>query len=311
MIITFMQQHTHHHSHGHHHHGGSNKALLFALVLTLLFAFVEVAGGLWADSLALLGDASHMFSDTFALGLALFAAWLAKKPPSVTHSYGLMRAEVVAAMFNGVFMLIIVGAIVFHAIERLNNPHQVQGMTVMIVAGIGMVVNIFAAYILMRGEDDLNTRGALLHVMGDLLGSVAALLSGLLIHFFGWQMVDPILSVLICILILGSTLRLLREALNIVMEGVPSHLNLEDIGMAMANVDNVRSVHDLHVWTLASGKIALSAHIMMDGLQQWPAILRETQQLLHEQYEIEHITLQPETTVTVVSLEEGIVTRGR
>ncbi|MDH5728036.1 MAG: cation diffusion facilitator family transporter [Gammaproteobacteria bacterium] len=306
-----MQQHTHHHSHGHHHHGGSNKALLFALVLTLLFAFVEVAGGLWADSLALLGDASHMFSDTFALGLALFAAWLAKKPPSVTHSYGLMRAEVVAAMFNGVFMLIIVGAIVFHAIERLNNPHQVQGMTVMIVAGIGMVVNIFAAYILMRGEDDLNTRGALLHVMGDLLGSVAALLSGLLIHFFGWQMVDPILSVLICILILGSTLRLLREALNIVMEGVPSHLNLEDIGMAMANVDNVRSVHDLHVWTLASGKIALSAHIMMDGLQQWPAILRETQQLLHEQYEIEHITLQPETTVTVVSLEEGIVTRGR
>lgn len=293
-----MHNHHHHHEdahdHGHHHHhAAQGTTLIVALGLTLGFAVVEAISGWISNSLALLGDAGHMASDAFALGLAALAAWLARKPPSPRHSYGMVRAEIVVATINGVFMLIIVFSIVSAAIERMSSPQQVDAGTVILVALIGLCVNILVAWVLMRGEQSLNIRGALLHVMGDLLGSVAALVSGIVIYFSGWMLIDPLLSVLICVLILVSTLRLLREVLHVIMEGVPLHLDLEKVGKTMASVQGVKSVHDLHIWTLASGSVALSAHVVLDSMDNWQAILRDMQHVLEHEYHIDHVTLQP------------------
>lgn len=299
-----MTAHNHHaHEHGHHHHHtAAGKTLVAALSITFLFAILEAVGGFISDSLALLGDAGHMFSDAAALGLAAFAAWLAKKPPSSRHSYGMLRAEVVAALVNSVFMLVVVTNIVIAAVGRVQNPHAVDGEIVIWIATAGLIVNIFVAWLLMRGEQTLNVRGALLHVMGDMLGSVAALASGIAIYFWSWNIIDPILSLLICLLILFSTLRLLREVLNVIMEGVPLHLDLEEVGRSMAARENVHSVHDLHIWTLASGKVALSAHVVIADINRWSEILQDVLQFLHEEFDIDHVTLQPETTTGQVSI---------
>ncbi|MDH5300770.1 MAG: cation diffusion facilitator family transporter [Gammaproteobacteria bacterium] len=296
--------HHHHHDDGHHHHHhhiGSGTVLVIALLLTLGFAAVEAVFGWLANSLALLGDAGHMLSDAAALGLAAFAAWLAKRPPSLRHSYGLVRAEAMAAMFNGLFMLAVIASIVWAAIDRLHQPQDVAGSTVIWVALLGMAVNIVVAVVLSRGEQNLNTRGAMLHVLGDLLGSVAALISGLAIYFWGWLWMDPVLSVLICVLILLSTLRLLREVVAVMMEAVPSHIDLGKVGAEMASVTGVKSVHDLHIWTLASGQQALSAHVVLDDLRHWPDVLKAQQHLLEHHYHIDHITLQPEVAVFTLS----------
>lgn len=281
-----MGAHDHNHSHRH--------TLLWALAITLGFAFVEAISGWIANSLALMGDAGHMFTDASALGLAAFAAWLAKRPPSHRHSYGLVRAEIVAALINSLFMIAVVAGITVAAIERLQQPHAVSGGTVMVVAFIGLLVNLAVASILHHGEQTLNTRAALLHVMGDLLGSVAALISGIVIYYTGWTAIDPILSLLICALILVSSLRLLREALHVIMEGVPFDLDLPEVGKRMATVDGVVSVHDLHIWSVASGTIALSAHVVMKDAEQWQAVVTQLQTVLHDRFDIHHTTLQPE-----------------
>jgi cobalt-zinc-cadmium efflux system protein len=191
-------------------------------------------------------------------------------------------------------MLAIVIAIVIGAVQRLQTPAEVNGPVVAFVAAIGLAINGVVLWTLSHGEQDMNTRGAMLHVMGDLLGSVAALISGMVIWATGWLAVDPILSVLICVVILFSSLRLLREALNVFMEGVPRHLQLEDIGRAMANLKPVCSVHDLHVWNLSSQEVALSAHVVLRELEDWNAVLAELQKLLNSQFGIGHVTLQPE-----------------
>lgn len=298
-----MTTHHHDHVHGHHHHhAAAGKTLAVALFITLFFAVLEVIGGLISDSLALMGDAGHMFSDSASLGLAAFAAWLAKKPPSHRHSYGMLRAEVVAALINSLFMLLIVAGIVISAIERFQHIREVDGQVVMWIAAAGLVVNIVVAFLLMRGEQTLNVRGALLHVMGDLLGSVAALTSGVVIYFWSTYIIDPILSLLICVLILGSTLNLLREVLNVIMEGVPLHLDLEKVGNAMAARSHVQSVHDLHIWTLASGRIALSAHIVIADFDVWNETLNDITQYLHDEFDIDHATLQPEIAISKVEI---------
>jgi cobalt-zinc-cadmium efflux system protein len=278
----------------HSHRRAAGNSLLWSLVVTVGFAVIEVVGGLWSSSLALLGDAGHMVTDSTALGLAAFAAWVGQQPPSARHSYGLVRAEVLAAMLNGLFMLLIVIGIAYFAFVRLSNPHPVQGGTVMVIAAIGLVVNLVVAMILHRGEKTLNTRAALLHVMGDLLGSVAALCSGMIIYFTGWMPIDPLLSLVICVLILYASLRLLREVLHVIMEGVPRYLDLPEVGQAMAGVANVKSIHDLHIWTLSSGMVALSAHVVLSDMAQWHEILGTLRNLLHNRYAIDHITLQPE-----------------
>lgn len=279
----------------HHHRPPADRALVTGLAVTISFALVEAIGGWWSGSLALLGDAGHMVTDATALGLAAFAAWVARQPPSSRHSYGLVRAEVVAALINSLFMLIIVATIAYHAIERLRHPHDVAGGAVMVIALIGLLVNLYVAKILHGSEQTLNTRAALLHVMGDLLGSVAALLAGAIIYFTGWTPIDPLLSLLISGLILWSSMRLLRDVLHVIMEGVPPYIDLPEVGHAMAAVEDVDSVHDLHIWTLSSGMVALSAHIVIDDMRQWEETLTRLKTLLRERYAIEHITLQPET----------------
>jgi cobalt-zinc-cadmium efflux system protein len=291
----------HHHPHVHGHgRGDSGRSLIWSFALTLGFAVVEGIGGVWAQSLTLLGDAGHMVSDATSLGLAALAAWVAKHPPSARHSYGLGRAEVVAAIANSLFMVMVVAVIAGAAMMRLHTPAEVKGGAVIGVALAGLAVNLLVAWILSRGERNLNTRAALLHVFGDLLGSVAALTAGLVIYYTGWMAIDPLLSLLICALILYSALRLLREALHVIMEGVPPYLDLPQVGQSMAAQPGVSSIHDLHIWTLSSGQVMLSAHVVLADLRRWDDVLLALRGLLHERYAIDHATLQPEQDVTMV-----------
>lgn len=283
-----------HHDHAHDHSNAPVKILLFAVVTTFCFALIEAVAGWYTHALVLMSDAGHMASDSLALGIAAFAAWIASRPPSAKHSYGLGRAEVIGAWLSSLLMVIVVIAIVIEAVERFSNPRAVSGAPVIWVASIGLLVNITIAYALSRGEKSLNVRAAIIHVLGDILGSIAALISGAVIYFKGWMTIDPILSIFICILILFSSLQLLRESLLVLMEGVPPHLDLAQVEATMIKVRHVRAVHDLHIWTLSSGVIMLSAHIELDNMNDWHTVFTELQEIILHQYQIEHVTLQPE-----------------
>jgi cobalt-zinc-cadmium efflux system protein len=285
------------HSHSHHDHAGSR--LIWALLLTLGFAAVEAVAGFWSGSLALLGDAGHMATDSASLALAAFAAWLSARPPSRRHTYGLGRVETLAALLNVLFMVLVVVGIAVAAVRRFLEPATINGQAVTLVAFVGLLINVGVAWLLVRGEQTLNTRGALLHVLGDLLGSVAALVAGAVIVFTGWTPIDPLLSLLIGLLVLGSSLRLLREVLLALLEGVPAHISVEQVGHALAFVPGVRSVHDLHIWTLSSNRIALSAHLVVESFERWTEVLDASKRVLRQQG-IEHVTLQPEPAVHAV-----------
>lgn len=293
--MSDRHEQSHPHDQPHRHHDVGHLNLFWPVMLTLGFAFVEAIGGWLTHSLALLGDAGHMFSDSASLGLAWLASWIALKPPSRRHSYGLVRVEVIVALLNGLFMLFVVGGIVHEAIQRLQTPREVAGGEVMLIAIIGLLVNIGVAWHLHKGQSNLNSRAALLHVMGDLLGSVAAIAAGAVIYFTGWTRIDPILSMLISLLILGSTFNLLREALHVLMEGVPLHLDLDAIEAEMGKMEGVSSIHDVHIWTLSSGVVALSAHVVLHDLHGWMHVLPAMREMLNDRYGINHVTLQPET----------------
>ena len=285
-------------SHGHHGHvhgHGASAPLFWALGLTLSFAVVEAVSGWWSGSLALLGDAGHMLTDSISLGLAAGAAVLAKRAPSSLHSFGLGRAEILAALVNALTMIVIVVWISVEAIERFHQPGPIKGGVVLIVAFVGLLINLGAAWLLSGDRHNLNVRAALLHVLGDLLGSVAALVSGAVILLTGWTTIDPLLSLLIVVLILVSAVRVLREALHALMEGVPLHLDLERVGRIMASVEGVVSVHDLHIWSLSASRIALAAHIVIHDLRAWPATMARLQTQLKDEFGIHHVTLQPES----------------
>lgn len=289
------EDHTHHHL----GHAGSNSGLLIALVLTLGFAGVEVVAGWWSGSLALMSDAAHMATDASSLGLAAAAAWLARRPPSLVHSYGLVRAEILAALINSIAMLVLIGFIVYEAIQRFSAPQPILGGTVVAVAIVGLIVNLVVAWILHRGEQTLNSRAALLHVMGDALGSVAAISAGVVILATGWTPIDPLLSLFVALLIIVSAIRLLREAVHVLMEGVPLNIKLDSVGHDLAVLPGVKRVHDLHVWTLSSGTLALSAHLEIRDLSEWPTLLACARQTLETRHGIRHVTLQPEALITV------------
>lgn len=298
-----MHHHSHHdHSHhGHqhaHHHRAPHQVLLIAVIIIFSFAVVEAIGGWWAGSLALFSDAGHMASDALSLMIAAFAAWIARKPPSYKHSYGLGRAEIVAAWFSSLLMLLISIAVVVTAIERMHHPQHVQGGVVAVIAFCGMVINLLVAWLLAREQSTLNVRAALLHVMSDMLGSMAALVAGVVIYYTGWLLIDPILSVLISILIILSTVGLLRESLLVLMEGVPMHINMREVSAKMATVVGVKAIHDLHIWTLSSGMVALSAHVDIHDLANWNEVLHALMDILKNQYGIAHVTLQPEPDVS-------------
>lgn len=284
----------HNHDHQGHGPGGPQRSLLLALLLTLSFALIEAIAGWWSGSLALISDAGHMVTDSLALGLAAAAAVLARRRPSARYSYGWGRAEILSALFNALVMIALIAVIGVEALHRLRNPGSVEGIAVISVAFVGLLINLAAAWLLSGEHGNLNVRAALLHVLGDLLGSVAALASGAVIMLTGWVTIDPLLSLLIALLILVSAVRILHDALHALLEGVPRHLDLEQVGYAMAAADGVVSVHDLHIWSLSASRVALSAHVVVADLAKWPEILMGVRQSLAQDYRIEHVTLQPE-----------------
>lgn len=288
------QESAHHHHHHHHHPATAGRWLWLSTGLTLAYAAVEAGVGWWAGSLALVADAGHMVNDAAALTLAAVAAWLVRRPASARHSYGFGRAEFLAALVNSLGLLILVAWIAVSAVQRLYHPQPVIGEAVSLAAAVGLAINLLVAWLLSRGERNLNTRAALLHVLGDLLGSVAALLSGIVIAFTGWTPMDPLLSLGISALIVVSSLRLLREALHGLMEGTPFNIAPEEVGRALATVPGVASVHDLHIWSVASEQVMLSAHLVVRDLRQWETVLEACHTLLAERFAIQHATLQPE-----------------
>ncbi|MBS0319346.1 MAG: cation transporter [Proteobacteria bacterium] len=285
--------HRHDHDHDHDHAAAGSRALAIALVLTAGFAVVEAIGGWIGGSLALLSDAGHMVADAGALGLALFAQRIARRPPSARASYGYARAEVLAAFVNALAMLLIVAFIVIEAVRRLASPEPVQGVLVAGIATAGLGVNVVAAWVLSRGGGSMNLHAAWLHVVSDALGSIAAIIAGVVIAWTGWLPIDPLLSIAISLLILRSTWRLLRRTTAVLMEGVPTHLDFEAIGVALAALPHVTGVHDLHVWHMGSEEVALSAHVNVGTGADWPGVLAAAQRLLRERYGIVHVTLQP------------------
>jgi len=268
------------------------RALRLAVVLTLIFAVVEAGGGWLAGSLALLADAGHMVTDAAALGIALLAQHVARLPPSRRASYGYARAEVIAAFINSLLMLAVVVGISVEAVRRLLAPSPVAGGMVMAIAAVGLLINMFAAWSLSHGRS-LNSRAALLHITGDMLGSVAAIVAGAVVAWTGWMPIDPILSLLVAALVLRSTWLLLKSSTHVLMEGVPSHLSYDDIGRALTRVPGVAAVHDLHVWQMTNDRTAMSAHLLIRDAHAWSQILAAAQRLLAERYRIDHVTLQP------------------
>ncbi|HYS12629.1 MAG TPA: cation diffusion facilitator family transporter [Burkholderiaceae bacterium] len=299
-----MNSHHHHPHVGAHHHGDSehvertsqqgSRALLLAVVFTGGYALVELLGGLWSGSLALLADAGHMVTDAAALLFALAANMVARRPASERHSYGLARAEVIAAFVNALAMLGIVVWLFIEGVERLRQPQPVNGGSVFVIASVGLVVNIVVAWVLAREGNNVNTRAALLHVLGDMLGSVAAIAAGVIIYFTGYFAIDPLLSMLVGGLILRSTIGVLRETTHVLLDSVPEDVDYQKVGQALAGIHGVRSVHDLHIWVMVPGRSALSAHVLVDDVVHWPAVLSHARTVLRERFDIDHVTLQPE-----------------
>jgi cobalt-zinc-cadmium efflux system protein len=289
-----------HHRHNHHHNqeplretGKSRLRLI--LVLTSLFFVVEVLGGLWTNSLALLSDAGHMLSDMFALGLSLFAFWLSSKKPSPTKTYGYYRFEIVAAFINGVLIILIALWIFGEAYRRFQHPAAVKSVPMLFIAIIGLMINVLGIYLLHKaGTKNLNIRGALIHLIGDAAGSVGAVTAAVVITLTGWTLFDPLVSVLIGLLIIYSAWRLLWDVVNILMQGVPPHIDLKSIKEAMLSVDGVTGLCDLHIWSLTSQVDMLSAHVVVEDMARNKEILQKLTCVINERFGIDHVTLQIE-----------------
>jgi cobalt-zinc-cadmium efflux system protein len=285
--------------HDHHRHDAHGaRPLGLAVWFTLGFAVVEAVAGWWSGSLALLADAGHMATDSIGLLTAFGAAQLARRPADRQYTYGFGRIEVVAAALNALLMLGLVVAIAWGAIQRFAQPVEIKGLAVVVVALLGLGVNVAVYFTLRAGTQTLNVRGAMLHVLGDLMGSVAALIAGLTVWLTGWTPIDPLLSLIVCGLLLNSATRLFRDALDVMLERVPRGLDVAAVGQSMAAVGGVKGIHDLHIWTASSDTVALSAHVVVDRLADWDHVLPALKQHLHAAYRIEHVTLQPEPRAT-------------
>jgi len=266
----------------------------WVLWITAAFMAVEVVGGLFSNSLALLADAGHMFTDVGALALSLVAMHLAQRPPSPTKTYGYVRLEILAALINGAALLVIALFILKEAWVRFRTPPEVDGPLMLAVAGVGLVVNIAGAMILHRhAGDSLNVKGAYLHVLGDLLGSIGALTAGLLILTTGWMLADPITSVLIALLILFGAWRLVREATDVLLEAAPRGMDVEALVEDLRDVQGLEDLHDVHVWTLTSGFVAMSGHGVIDDLRMHREVLDEINRRMNDRG-IAHVTFQLE-----------------
>lgn len=286
--------HAHGHAHGH-GHGASQRALLITLVLVVGYMACEVVGGLLANSLALLADAGHMLSDAAALGLSLFALWAARRPAGPQHTYGYVRTEILAALINGATLVAIALYIFVEAFQRWGHPAEVQGPLMMAVAVGGLIVNLIGLKLLGGGEkENLNVRGAWLHVLTDMLGSLGAIAAGALVWAFGWNWADPAVSGLIALLVLYSAWSLLSETVGVLMEWAPRHVDVAALRGALCGLDGVVRVYDLHVWTIASGRVALSARVAITAEQADTDLLQAVHNLLHADFGIHHVTVQLE-----------------
>ncbi len=299
----------HQHSHGEHEHsqgghdhgagghshgtGANKKALAVVLSFTLTYMVAEIIGGLITGSLALLADAAHMASDNVALGLALFAFWLSDKPATPNRSFGYKRGEILAALFNGVTIVAISLWIFYEAYQRFRDPPEILGGWMMVVAVIGLVVNLAGALILTRSAgENLNMQGALRHILADLLGSIGVIAAAVVILLTGWAYADPLISVFIGVLVLFSSWKLLRDSVNILLEGSPPGIDAREVGEKLVGVEGVEEVHDLHVWEITSGFPALAAHVLVGREEDCHARRREIEEVLRGEFGIEHTTLQ-------------------
>jgi len=271
------------------------KPLKAALVITAAMMLVEVAGGFLSGSLALLADAGHMLTDSAALGLSLFAFWLSGRPKTNRRTFGWRRFEIFAAFVNGVALWAIAAVIGYEAYKRLSAPPEIKSGLMMAIAALGLVANVVVGAVLFRGrERSLNVKGAFLHVMADALGSVGVLVAALLINITGSFAWDPIMSVGVCVLILWSSSRLIRESFHVFMEGAPGHLDVTAIQKALAEVPGVIDVHDLHVWTITSGFVSLSAHLKISRGQDIQQVIGSAHSVVSSRFDVLHTTFQPE-----------------
>ena len=272
------------------------RRLTAALVLTFVYMIAEAVGGWLANSLALIADAGHMLTDAAALCLTLAAIWFGSRPATAKKTFGYYRFEILAAFVNGVALVLLSIYIIYHAAMRWRFPPAVNGPELAIIATGGLLVNIIAASLLHSGhKHDLNLRGAWLHVMGDMLGSVTAIIAGILIVAAGWFWADPLCSVLISLIIIYSSWRLIMESVNVLLEGTPAHINLSAVETTILETAGVSGVHDLHVWTISSGMEALSAHISHNESIAHSELLVAVRERLHEEFGIDHLTIQMET----------------
>ena len=299
------QSHSHGHAHGHSHpHGGANgnrRRLALTLVLSVLYMLAEVFGGLVTGSLALLADAGHMLSDAAALLLSLFALWISQRPPTSKRTWGYHRTEILAALANGATLVGISIYVLVEAVHRFRHPEKVEAPLMMGIAIGGLLVNLISLRILSGGKsENLNVRGAWLHVLTDALGSVQAIAAGALIWAFGWNWADPVASVLISVLVIYSAWDLLRETVGVLMEGAPGHIDVDEVRGTLAGIPGVVAVHDLHVWTITSGMESLSAHVVVENEAAACSTLAQCRSTLHDRFGIHHLTIQVEP----VDLEE-------
>lgn len=297
--------------HSHHHgHSQNKKALMIAFILTTGFMIAEVIGGFVTNSLALLSDAGHMLSDAVSLALSLLAFKIGEKKPTLEKTYGYKRIEMLAALCNGVVLIVISIYIFIEAIRRFQKPVEIASNGMLLIAVLGLFINITSAWILTRGGDvkeNLNVRSAFLHVLGDLLGSVGAIIAALLIKFFGWTAADPIASILVSILVIISGWRVTRDTVHILMEGTPGHINIEEVKDTLLNIANVKEVHDLHIWSVTSDFQVLTCHLVVEKEDDTQVVLVQASNVLKEKFHVEHVTIQVEVEGKFSHIESDCV----
>jgi cobalt-zinc-cadmium efflux system protein len=288
-----MSKHTHEHHHSHAVNADSlNKAFIIGIVLNLIFVFAEFGAGVWFDSLALLSDAGHNLSDVVSLVLALLAFRLAKVKANEHFTYGYKKSTIVVSLLNAVILLIAIGGILWESINKLQHPQEISGTSIAWVAGIGVVINGFTAFLFMKDkEKDLNVKGAYLHMAADALVSIGVLAAGIVINYTGWYIIDPIIGIAIAIAILLSTWSLLRHSIRLSLDGVPANINPDKVLKALTEIEGVKSVHHVHIWAISTTEVALTAHVVVDDISKMEQFKHHIRHKLEHCF-IGHVTLE-------------------
>lgn len=294
-----MEHHQNQEHHHHHHHAAPTQSLngifILSIILNGLFVLIEAGVGLWQDSLSLLSDAGHNLSDVFSLLLVLIAFRLSKVQRNERYTYGYRKSTILISLLNAVILLVAVGAIVIESIHKFSEPTEVNGIAVSWTAGVGILINGATALLLMRGQkSDLNVRGAFLHMAADTLVSIGVVISGIIIYYTGWTIIDPIVSLIIAAVILVSTWQLLSDSLRLAVDGIPDGVELQEIEQLLLSEEHVKGTHHIHVWAISTTETALTAHVVIDNPHYWPQVSERIKHTLAD-HGISHVTLEPET----------------